>query len=226
MIFWFSSRRYAKFFCYGPLFRIMGKKKAKDLESKEEELTPDSTPKSNEEGEEEEIEDLEDELLGDVEEELEDEKLEELKIDDKSKAPAVPVTVPSPMIPKAAPVKKTSSPMVLTKDDVEKPEEEIEETEKKRDYKHLEINIEEIAKDEYIVYILHQSHGFLNYMVSKLLKIKGVVFAAYKISSIDHPNIYIKIDGTKDIKNILNEVIKIMRIEIGGLKNAIASVKF
>jgi len=101
--------------------------------------------------------------------------------------------------------------------------EELEETQE--NYKHLQVNIISLGKNEYMVIIRHQGHGFLNYFTSKILKIKGVEYAAYKVTNLDHPRIYIHTDGSKEIKNILKEAVKKMKIELKGLRNAVGSMK-
>ena len=101
-------------------------------------------------------------------------------------------------------------------------EEEVEDP-----YKYLRISIEKDggADREYYLHIKHQSHGFLNYMVRIVLKIKGVDFAAYKNTSLAPPVIYIRTDGTRGIKLILKDTIKAMKIEWKGMGNAVAALK-
>ena len=124
-------------------------------------------------------------------------------------------------------MKKTTT-TVLTKDDIaekltEEDEEEHEEIHK--DYKHLDVAIDEMDTNEYVVHVLHQSHGFMNYMISKVLSIKGVTYAAYKLTSLEPPKMRIRPDGSKDIKAVLKEVAKKMNIELKGLANAIKDFK-
>jgi len=121
---------------------------------------------------------------------------------------------------------KKASTTVLTKDDiVEKLSEELEQEQIHKDYKHLDVQIEEIDPNNYVVHVLHQSHGYINYLESKIMKIKGVSYAAYKVTSLDPPNINVILDGSKDIKTVLKEAAKQMRIELKGLGNAFSSVK-
>ena len=95
-----------------------------------------------------------------------------------------------------------------------------------KDYKYMQLAIEKQYEVEYLIIIKHQSHGFLNYMVTKILKVKGVQFAAYKITTLEDPRIIVHLDGTKDIKAVIKESIKHMRIELKGIGNAIESVTF
>ena len=65
----------------------------------------------------------------------------------------------------------------------------------------------------------------MNYLITKILKCKGVEFAAYKITSLEPPTMYIRTDGTKDIKNILKEALKLMKIDWKGMGNAVQTIK-
>jgi len=168
----------------------------------------------------EEEEELEDDVdITDIEKED-----EELKKQYEAQRKA---TVKKPMsIPGKEEAPKKASTTVLTKDDIaEKLSEELEQEQVHKDYKHLDLQIEEIDPNNYVVHVLHQSHGFINYLESKILKIKGVSYAAYKVTSLDPPNINIILDGTKDIKTVLKEAAKQIKIELKGLGNAFSSVK-
>ncbi|MHA1721008.1 MAG: RpoL/Rpb11 RNA polymerase subunit family protein [Promethearchaeota archaeon] len=99
-------------------------------------------------------------------------------------------------------------------------------TEPSRDFKYLKIAIEqEGTENEYYVHVKHQSHGLMNYLITKVLKCKGVDFAAYKNTSLEPPVMYIRTDGSRDIKNILKEALKLMRIDWKGMGNAVNSLK-
>ncbi len=152
----------------------------------------------------------------DVDEELagEEENLSELKAEDAAIATPVKVSKPAAKV------------TVVSQDDlVDKLSDELEGERKHKDYRYLKVAIEEVNPNEYYVIVHDQSHGLMNYMVTKLLKISGVVFAAYKYTSLDPPTIYIRTDGSKDIKSILKEAIKQMRIDWSGMKNAVAAMK-
>lgn len=92
-------------------------------------------------------------------------------------------------------------------------------------FKYLELSIAQISDTEFNVIIKHQSHGFLNYFVSKVLQCKGVDFAAYKNQSISDPVIYVRTDGKQQIKGILQEALKYARTEWKGMKNAVNAMK-
>jgi DNA-directed RNA polymerase subunit L len=102
---------------------------------------------------------------------------------------------------------------------------QLELKEEVRDYKYLKLVLEEASEDKFLVTVKSQSHGLMNYLVSKVLKIKGVLFSAYKNTSLEEPKIIIHTDGSKDINAILKEASKLMRIELKGVGNAIASLK-
>ena len=94
-----------------------------------------------------------------------------------------------------------------------------------KNYKYLELSILQSTDNEFDVIIKHQTHGFLNYMVSKIIQCKGVAFVAYQHLSIADPKIYIRTDGKRDVKDILKEAIKYARTEWKGMKNAIEATK-
>jgi DNA-directed RNA polymerase subunit L len=99
-------------------------------------------------------------------------------------------------------------------------------TEPQRDFKYLKISVEQERNGtEFYVHIQHQSHGFMNYLVTKVLKCKGVEFTAYKNTSLEPPVLYVRTDGTKEIKNILKEALKLMRIDWKGMGNAVSTIK-
>jgi len=102
---------------------------------------------------------------------------------------------------------------------------QLEEEKVEKPFKYLQIAIEKENDIEYFIKVRHQSHGFLNYFTNKLLNISGVAFAAYKITSLDDSTIYIRIDKTRDIKDILKEGVKMMRIEWKGMANAVSAMK-
>ena len=98
--------------------------------------------------------------------------------------------------------------------------------EPQRDFKYLKISIEQEENGtEFYVHVIHQSHGFMNYLVTKVLKCKGVEFSAYKNTSLEPPVLYVRTDGKKEIKNILKEALKLMRIDWKGMGNAVSTIK-
>ena len=176
-----------------------------------------------EEIEEDDIGDLDDELLGD-DEPLDDDVSDESGANKPKKGGKSPAAesdfgdeefeIPStPRQPAPAP---KGSPIVLAKDDIaDKLTEQLEEEESKKDYKYVGLSISEDAPNEWTMYVKNQGHGFCNYLVSKILKIKGINYAAYKLTSLEPAKFLIRSDGTKDIKGILKEAVKLMQIEIG-----------
>jgi len=102
---------------------------------------------------------------------------------------------------------------------------QLEEETEPQNYKYLQLALEQNQENEFFLHVKHQSHGFMNYMVSLLLKTPGVSYAAYKLTSLAPAVIYIRIDGTRDIKGILKETIQKMRTEWKGMKNAVAAMK-
>ncbi len=118
----------------------------------------------------------------------------------------------------------TTSEDEFSEDLAERLSQEI--TEPQRDFKYLKISVEqEINGTEFYVHVIHQSHGFMNYLVTKVLKCKGVEFAAYKNTSLEPPVMYVRTDGLKEIKNILKEALKLMRIDWKGMGNAVSTIK-
>ena len=98
--------------------------------------------------------------------------------------------------------------------------------EPQRDFKYLKISVEQEENGtEFYVHVIHQSHGFMNYLITKVLKCKGVEFAAYKNTSLEPPVMYVRTDGSKEIKNILKEALKLMRIDWKGMGNAVQTIK-
>lgn len=100
-------------------------------------------------------------------------------------------------------------------------EEEIEE-EKRKDYKYLKARILEKNNNIYQIEFLGISHGFLNYLSSKLLGEKGVNYSAYKETSLSPPVLTVVTDGTIPIQKILKSTCKEMKSNISSLKKAIA----
>jgi DNA-directed RNA polymerase subunit L len=101
-------------------------------------------------------------------------------------------------------------------------EEEIEE-EKRKDYKYLKARILEQHNNIYQIEFLGISHGFLNYLSSKLIDEKGVNYSAYKETSLSPPVLTVVTDGTLSIQKILKNTCKEMKSNISSLKKAIAT---
>ncbi len=129
------------------------------------------------------------------------------------------------MADKSEDIAKKSSPTEPDTDLAEILTEQLEEEEYVKDWKYLKLRLEQEETNNYYLHVEHQSHGFMNYLVSKVLKCKGVDFAAYKNTSLSPANIYIRTDGSRDIKVILKDTIKLMRTEWKGMGNAVAAMK-
>ena len=105
-------------------------------------------------------------------------------------------------------------------DDIEIDEEEpfeIEEEARYPDYKHLKLDLtKKVGENDYELVIEGQSHGFCNILVKHLLEIEGVNAAAYKITGIVPPQIFIRLDTNEKykIKDILYEAIESLREEV------------
>ncbi|TFH27011.1 MAG: hypothetical protein E4G98_06535 [Promethearchaeota archaeon] len=102
---------------------------------------------------------------------------------------------------------------------------QLEEEIQGREFKYLQIQIEKDTDREYFIIVKHQSHGFMNYLVSQVLKCGGVDFAAYKFTSLDPPKLYVRLEEGRDIKVVLKEALGKMRTEWKGMKNAVAAMK-
>jgi len=106
-------------------------------------------------------------------------------------------------------------------DSVEDEEEEepfeIEEEPRFPDYRHLRLSlIKNLGDNDYELSVEGQSHGFCNILVKHLLNIEGVKAAAYKITGIVPPQIFIRLEeNTKlKIKDILFKAIESLREEV------------
>ncbi|MFX1493657.1 MAG: RpoL/Rpb11 RNA polymerase subunit family protein [Promethearchaeota archaeon] len=101
---------------------------------------------------------------------------------------------------------------------------EMEELPKQPEYKYLNLTLSKGKKEnDYKLAVEGQSHGFLNILVKHLLKIEGVKSAAYKVTRIDPPEVFIRIEegykikqvlrnGIESLKNDVNEVQKLFKI--------------
>ncbi|TFG20876.1 MAG: hypothetical protein EU529_14225 [Promethearchaeota archaeon] len=100
----------------------------------------------------------------------------------------------------------------------EEDEEELEfELEKKPefpDYKYLDLKIHEVTENNYEIEIIGQSHGFCNILVKHLLNIEGVNIAAYKMTGLEPPKIYLSLKNGHKIKDILHKGIESLREEV------------
>ncbi len=69
--------------------------------------------------------------------------------------------------------------------------------------------------DDYTLTVEGQSHGFCNIFVQQLLETEGVNSAAYKITKIEPPEIFIRLENGYEIKKILFNAIETLRAEVG-----------
>ena len=104
--------------------------------------------------------------------------------------------------------------------DDEEEEEEDEgfdiEPEPEPTYKFLTLALEKGVRDaDYVLSVEGQSHGFCNIFVQLLLETEGVNSAAYKITKLVPPEIFIRLEDGYEIKKILFNVIETLRVEVG-----------
>lgn len=104
-------------------------------------------------------------------------------------------------------------------------EEELEEEldiglkEEEKQYKYLNLEIKSgKGKNEFEVYVEGQSHGFLNIFVKTLLEMEGVKIAAYKVTRIETPRIYLKLEEGYKVKEILRNGINTLREQVLDVK--------
>ena len=148
--------------------------------------------------EEEELDDIEDELL-----EEDDLVSEYPKVSEKPETEAVSSSIEESDIDSA-------------EEEEEEPY-EIEEEPRFPDYRHLKLSlIKDLGENDYELTVKGQSHGFCNILVKHLLNNEGVKAAAYKITGIVPPQIFIRLEESRElkIKDILYEAIESLREEV------------
>jgi len=106
-----------------------------------------------------------------------------------------------------------------TEESIEEEELEFELEEEARfpDYKYINLKlIKGQGENDYELMVEGQSHGFCNILVKHLLEVEGVNIAAYKVTGIEPPKIFIRVENSKKfkIKNILNKGIESLREEV------------
>ncbi|MFX0047546.1 MAG: RpoL/Rpb11 RNA polymerase subunit family protein [Candidatus Hermodarchaeota archaeon] len=83
------------------------------------------------------------------------------------------------------------------------------------DYKYLKLDLKKGVNDkDYTLIVEGQSHGFCNIFVQHLLETEGVNSAAYKITKITPPEIFIRLEDGYKIKKILLKTIEALRTEV------------
>ncbi|MHA2034818.1 MAG: RpoL/Rpb11 RNA polymerase subunit family protein [Promethearchaeota archaeon] len=94
---------------------------------------------------------------------------------------------------------------------------EIEEEPRFPDYQHLKLDlIKTLGDNDYELSVEGQSHGFCNILVKHLLRTEGVKAAAYKVTGIVPPQIFIRLEASRKvkIKDILYTAIESLREEV------------
>ncbi len=114
--------------------------------------------------------------------------------------------------------KKAPAPV---SDEEEEEEEEFEEdyeaelVQVKKDYKLVKPSIIKGENEyDYELLVEGQSHGFCNILVKHLLKTEGVNIAAYKITRIDPPKIFIRVNDGYDVKDIIRNGMTSLQEEV------------
>ena len=83
------------------------------------------------------------------------------------------------------------------------------------DYKYLKLDMQKGVRDnDYTLIVEGQSHGLCNIFVKHLLETEGVNSAAYKITKITPPEIFIRLEDGYEIKKILFKAIETLRTEV------------
>jgi DNA-directed RNA polymerase subunit L len=83
------------------------------------------------------------------------------------------------------------------------------------DYKFLKLGMEKsVGDNDFTLTVEGQSHGFCNIFVQHLLDTEGVNSAAYKITRITPPEIFIRLEDGYEIKKILFKAIETLRTEV------------
>ncbi len=104
---------------------------------------------------------------------------------------------------------------------------EFEEPEgpEKPTYKYLDLEIKKgEGKNDYKLLIEGQSHGFCNILVKHLLLLKEVKAAAYQVTHIDPPVVFIRIEEGKKIKNVINKGIEALRNEVSEVEKVFSKL--
>ncbi|MFW9948957.1 MAG: RpoL/Rpb11 RNA polymerase subunit family protein [Candidatus Thorarchaeota archaeon] len=101
----------------------------------------------------------------------------------------------------------------------------IEDLEPEITYKYLDLTLNRgTGENDYSLKVKGQSHGLLNALVKHLLTIEGVNVAAYKVTQIDPPELFIRLEKGFDIKDILHKGIDLLRNEIIEVQKAFNKV--
>ena len=94
-----------------------------------------------------------------------------------------------------------------------------------KDYKFIKPDIiKGVNEFDYELIMEGQSHGFCNILVKHLLTIEGVNIAAYKITNIDHPKIFLRLQDGYDVKDIIFKGISELQDEVTTVEKAFAKL--
>jgi len=92
-------------------------------------------------------------------------------------------------------------------------------------YKYLNLELKKgEGVNDYKLLVEGQSHGFCNVLVKHLLNIDGVKVAAYQVTRIDPPVIFIRIEEGKKIKNLIHKGIEALRNEVSDVESLFSKV--
>lgn len=92
---------------------------------------------------------------------------------------------------------------------------ELEQLPKQPEYKYLNLTLSKGKKEnDYKLAVEGQSHGFLNILVKHLLNIEGVKSVAYKVTRIDPPEVFIRMEDGYKIKQVLHKGIQSLRDDV------------
>lgn len=165
--------------------------------------------KKKEESEEEELSDLDDDIA-----DLEDEEIALPKIEKKEPEKEEEIA-PAPAV--SSEIDEEDEDYDLLTD--EEPEVII------KDYKFIKPNIiKGVNEFDYELIMEGQSHGFCNILVRHLLDIDGVNIAAYKITNIDHPKIFLRLQDGFKVKDIINKGISALQDELSTVEKAFSKL--
>ena len=94
-----------------------------------------------------------------------------------------------------------------------------------KDYKFIKPNIiKGVNEYDYELIMEGQSHGFCNILVKHLLNIDGVNIAAYKITNIDLPKIFLRIQEGFQIKDIVFKGIAALKDELDSVEKVFSEL--
>ena len=146
-------------------------------------------------------------------------KEENLDTDDKDLFDNEKIESHYPDVSNDSKSKEESVSIDVVDDEAEEEEEEEGfeiEPEPEPTYKFLTLAMKKgFRDDDYTLSVEGQSHGFCNIFVQHLLETEGVNSAAYKITRLVPPEIFIRLEDGYEIKKILYNAIENLRAEVG-----------